>query len=77
MTVAGREKLQLNPWSITLKGIIIIAHKLKAILKHIFFAAERWLGFLMVRKPRLKTLFFSKLLSFFMPMIFIKPIIQS
>lgn len=34
MTVASREKLPLNPWSITLKGIIIIAHKLKAILNY-------------------------------------------
>lgn len=38
MTVAGREKLQLNPWSITLKGIIIIAHKLKAILNYRCFS---------------------------------------
>lgn len=38
MTVASREKLRLNPWAITLKGIIIIAHKLKAILSYRCFS---------------------------------------
>lgn len=32
MFVANRKKLQLNPRSITLEGIIIIAHKLLVIL---------------------------------------------
>lgn len=38
MIVVNREKLQLNPWSITLEGIIIIAHKLIMILHYRCFS---------------------------------------
>lgn len=38
MIVANREKLQLNLWSITLEGIIVIAHKLMAILNYRCFS---------------------------------------
>ena len=38
MIVANRAKLQLSPWSIVLKGIIIIAHKLMAVLNYRCFS---------------------------------------
>ena len=60
------ERLQLNPWSITLEGIIIIATdwwQLSIIdasqTYGIFLATEgRWLSLLVVRKPRSRTFFF-------------------
>lgn len=63
MSVANREMLQLNPWSIIPERIIIIAHELKAILHHRSFSNREGVRLLVVRKPRFKTLVFSKSLS--------------
>lgn len=85
MIVAKREMLQLNPWSITLEGIILIAHKLMAALNYrcfsniwyIFAAESRWLSLLVVRKPRSRSLFFlvDYLTSLCLRVLFIKSIL--
>lgn len=71
MSIANREMLQLNLWSIILERIITIARKLKAILNYRSFSNREGVRLLVVRKPRFKTLVFSKSLSLFMFQVFI------
>ena len=60
MTVASRGKLQLNPWPITLEGIIIIAHKLKAVLNYRCFSNIWWVFFFPAEKREVVKIVSSK-----------------